>query len=174
MWRFDLEKQLFWSRFDHTQKIIRPGNPYRPTWSWASLAGVVGFYISPSIFNFRVVGARVTLATADEYGEVASGSLQLECHPLIRATLTGQQSLSIGGVALSFFELSVSLDDEPVPLPYPDIFAMHGAYDTWWGSSRITAPPNTGKTTRTAELVFTRSSVKSSKKKGEIREAPSI
>ncbi|PMD35076.1 HET-domain-containing protein, partial [Hyaloscypha variabilis F] len=39
MWRFDLEKQLFWSRFDHTQKIIRPGNPYRPTWSWASLAG---------------------------------------------------------------------------------------------------------------------------------------
>jgi hypothetical protein len=129
MWRYDLEGQLFWATLDLTQKIRRPGDPYRPTWSWSCLAGVIQCFIFPSIFNFRVLDAHITPATGDKYGEVKSGTgtLEMKCHPLIPVTLTGQQTLSVGGVALTYQEVSVYLDDEPVSLPYPDVFAMHGA-----------------------------------------------
>ena len=145
LWCSNLEHQLFWQGI--TWPVApRPDSPCRPTWSWVSVAGRVRAQIIPLIFNFRVLDARVVPTTEDEYGEVTSGSLRLKCHPLIPATLTSRQSLSIGRVATTYHEVGVELDE---PISRHGVFALHGG-ETSDGIQvgTLLQPTGTGQTYR--------------------------
>jgi len=123
LWRINLEYQLFWIQCS-SPLSPRPDPPHRPTWSWTSVGGTVGFHPISTTCNFSIQSARTVLATDDKYGDVTSGSLEVQCHPLIPAILTSEKTVSIDSVAIPYKEVNVHLDE---PVHPPEVFILHGA-----------------------------------------------
>jgi hypothetical protein len=77
LWRKCLPAQLMW----HTQNFgpKRPSKYYAPTWSWASVDGIISMRgtIAHESSSFTVLDAQVTTSSTDRFGAVSAGYLQV-------------------------------------------------------------------------------------------------
>jgi hypothetical protein len=135
MWKVELEEQLMWSTYGG-MRPPRYLHENAPTWSWASIMGAVWLEtdeVHRPQLNFRVLEASVVPASDDEYGEVRSGTLKLQCYPLIRVTLVDHplgkliRYLAVDGEKL---EMTRVFLDEPPEVDLP-LFAMHSSKLEW-------------------------------------------
>ncbi|KAK4183170.1 heterokaryon incompatibility protein-domain-containing protein [Podospora australis] len=91
-WRSELPGSLLWQRSTETlseEPSRRISPDYAPTWSWASITGIVvcgpsnttqqsRWMVSESMLTCTVVEAKMTLATTNPFGPAASGHLKIK------------------------------------------------------------------------------------------------
>jgi hypothetical protein len=82
LWRDSLPGGLLWSVSGTTAR--RPLPPRAPTWSWASVDGIVYMNMSPVIAtSCRILEIH---APDDPYGHEITGSIKMECEKLLTVT----------------------------------------------------------------------------------------
>jgi hypothetical protein len=86
MWRSKLEEQLCWKlRYNGQVKNSKEIVPYRaPTWSWASVDGVIDFKASSwgpleMIVNIKVLEVEIIRPGADLFGAICFAKLLISC-----------------------------------------------------------------------------------------------
>ncbi|PQE03108.1 heterokaryon incompatibility protein [Rutstroemia sp. NJR-2017a BVV2] len=124
----DLEKQLYWYRASNPEAPSGP--PNAPTWSWASVKGVISLikgWHAMSFKTLQVIRADVDLATDDEFGTCRGGRLEVSCRGpfMARVVQSGEFNwLCVDGT--QYKELKVYLDE---PLKCLNVFGVHGIYE---------------------------------------------
>ena len=138
LWRSDTRFGLLWhadfqSPTGGQPRSLRPAKYAAPSWSWASSNYAVSF--NPEIEDcggiygphpagylghpFEVVAASVTSDSADEYGEVTSGTLVLQA-PLKRSVIQRNGPEYRNRQDLSCFLCRSSQDETPIAQFLPD------------------------------------------------------
>ena len=114
MWRQNLENQLCWQGLDTFAKRITPSQA--PTWSWASLHGVVESPDSektktPFKLCVEVRNVTVEYASESKFGPVKSAILHLACHSLCHGTLRrGNEIVTTFQISSLLLEITAEFD----------------------------------------------------------------
>jgi hypothetical protein len=117
LWRGDLPIGLCWYSPHHLPCLPMPSYPSRskkwraPSWSWASVDGLVQFQQHANSFRplCEIKRAEIELGTQDKRGRLVGGKIELEAH-LVHTTLTRAERDhgSRKKIPLSGFVVSIS------------------------------------------------------------------